>query len=336
MKIKSLFIILITIGISASIYVTQKTKIVTDYSSRMNQESMMSPEGRDAIYNALKSNIKTGKIEPQDYLEMKKSVAKYASASSQNKNINHQWIELGPDNFGGRTRAILPVGENTVYAGSISGGLWKSLDQGNTWNKVVSPFRIVGSIAQAGNGDIYVGTGSVFEGGGGNGSSGFMGEGLFRSTDGGESWTIVEGTEPNFMSDNDSWAYINALSTDPGHENRVWYAAKSGIGYVENGVLTTVNVGIGNNVSAQDIEVSSDGNTILATVLQGGSVKVKISKDGGQSFANASDGTDLPSGSQRRGRVAISPSDPDFLYVAYAKNSGAFGGLWQSQDGGDS
>lgn len=50
---------------------------------------------------------------------------------------NTEWIEIGPSNVGGRTRAILidkndPTGE-TVWAGGVSGGLWKSTDGGNSW-----------------------------------------------------------------------------------------------------------------------------------------------------------------------------------------------------------
>src|SRR5262249_50339692 len=46
------------------------------------------------------------------------------------------WIPLGPGNVGGRTRALLihPTNPNTMYAGSVAGGVWKSTDGGATWN----------------------------------------------------------------------------------------------------------------------------------------------------------------------------------------------------------
>lgn len=333
MKIKSLFIILLAVGISATVYFSKQTKVLAEYSSRTSQESLMSPEGRDYIYHALKSNISTGKIEAQDYIDMKKAVSKYKSKA--NKSIDYTWTELGPDNFGGRTRAILPVGESTVFAGSVAGGLWKSTNSGNSWNKVETDFRIVGSIGQAVNGDIYVGTGSSFESGnGGNGSSGFIGEGLYYSSDGGDSFTLVEETEPNFMVNNDGWAFINAIAKDPGHDSRVWFAAEEGVGYIENGGSPVlVDNGLGSNVRGQDIEISSDGSTILLSI---NNAKIKISTDGGQTFVGANEGTDLPSSGGARARVAISPSDPDFLYVMFSNSSGSFGGLWQSTDNGAS
>ena len=50
-------------------------------------------------------------------------------------NLDESWTQLGPENMGGRILCIVydPTNVNIVYAGSASGGLWKSTDGANTW-----------------------------------------------------------------------------------------------------------------------------------------------------------------------------------------------------------
>ena len=74
----------------------------------------------------------------------------------------------------------------------------------------------------AGNGDLYVGTGTLFDGVSGVGGSGFRGDGIYRSTDMGESWNRVEGTDPGLFNGGD-WSATDALVADPSVASRVWY-----------------------------------------------------------------------------------------------------------------
>src|SRR5690554_3912003 len=57
---------------------------------------------------------------------------------SQNKALTVNWKEHGPDNIGGRTRAILVdhTNENIIWSGGVSGGLYKSLNGANTWSRI--------------------------------------------------------------------------------------------------------------------------------------------------------------------------------------------------------
>ena len=75
--------------------------------------------------------------------------------------------------MGGRTRCLLvdKNNSNKVYAGSVGGGLYRSVNGGSTWNVVssIDANNAVVSICQASNGDIYYGTGEVFMGYGGSG-----------------------------------------------------------------------------------------------------------------------------------------------------------------------
>ncbi len=110
---------------------------------------------------------------------------------------NNTWSERGPDNVGGRTRALIfdpndPTQE-TVYAGGVSGGLWKNTaisDSNSAWSYVgISENLSVSSIAiDPNDANIwYVGTGESYTGGDG------VGNGLWKTTDGGITWDHVFG-----------------------------------------------------------------------------------------------------------------------------------------------
>jgi hypothetical protein len=104
-----------------------------------------------------------------------------------NRELNMSWWEMGPDNIGGRTRAILALTDNVIFAGSVTGGLYKSTNGGNNWTRVESldtfgRVMSISSIDATEDGAIYVATGSQFESGfDGSGSSGSIGCGLYRS-----------------------------------------------------------------------------------------------------------------------------------------------------------
>src|SRR5690554_8041116 len=86
---------------------------------------------------------------------------------NQTKAITVEWSEHGPDNIGGRTRAIHVdhTDENIIWAGAVSGGLYKSTNKANNWSRVESfpGGQFISSIAQDAGGNIYVATGSVDE-----------------------------------------------------------------------------------------------------------------------------------------------------------------------------
>lgn len=110
---------------------------------------------------------------------------------------DNSWIERGPDNVGGRTRAVLfdpnDPNQETVYAGGVSGGLWKNTkisDINSVWTYVgISENLSVSSIAvDPNNSNIwYLGTGESYTGGDA------VGNGLWKTMDGGATWANIFG-----------------------------------------------------------------------------------------------------------------------------------------------
>ncbi|MCX7548451.1 T9SS type A sorting domain-containing protein [Xanthomarina sp. F1114] len=114
--------------------------------------------------------------------------------------LDNGWMERGPNNVGGRTRALMfdpndPT-DNTVIAGGVSGGLWKNTNissPNSVWTRLDLPENFaVSSIAYDPNdtNTFYVGTGESYVG---HTDGSINGDGLWKSTDGGDTWVNVFG-----------------------------------------------------------------------------------------------------------------------------------------------
>jgi photosystem II stability/assembly factor-like uncharacterized protein len=162
-----------------------------------------------------------------------------ANEMSATRTFGIQWEEMGPDNVGGRTRAILfdRNQQGVIYSGGVSGGLWKSTNSGQSWAKVNDDFEslVITSITQAANGDIYFGTGEGFYAYGLNNPTGFSafgfpGKGVWKSSDGGNTFTHLAATIPvNGNLVTEEWAYVNKLASSPTDANIIYAATNKGL-----------------------------------------------------------------------------------------------------------
>ncbi|HIG58158.1 MAG TPA: T9SS type A sorting domain-containing protein [Flavobacteriales bacterium] len=294
--------------------------------------------GAAEITRMLLADVETGEINSKGLSELREDVLKYASAQSRanSKTTDISWSEMGPDNVGGRTRAIVAVNEDLIYAGAVSGGLWRSNDGANTWNQVTGmPFFMIASIAVSDNGDIYVGTGSNFDYSGGEGNSGFRGRGIWWSNDGGETFSIVDGTDPGEFN-NGNWSSNDALVKHPNYDNRVWYGSNSSFGTIENGVIDINPASGGPGGGVTDITIAPDGSYMLVAASNG-----RVYRSTNEQFSNfesitagGSSNGSLPQSGIGRARIAISQDDANHAFALYSTSGGLFYGLYHSDNAG--
>ncbi len=287
--------------------------------------------GTQDYLHMLRANGVTGEIDPSDVAQAWQSLQNMASA----KTSTLMWDTKGPDNMGGRTRALLVDKGNSahVFAGSVGGGLFKSTNGGATWNVVSDPGanQSVASITQASNGDIYYGTGEIFLGYGGTGQNttpNFAGGGIYKSTDGGNSFTLLASTQPASVSGSGDWAAVADIAAHPTDANTIYAATNSGFKKTTDGGATWSTLLTG---GITDFAISQTGKIFLNR-----SGQTMYSSDG-TSFTEISTpvvtSTSLPRRTGSRMRYAISPQDENYVYVIQT-NGSKLAAVYRSMDGG--
>lgn len=257
-----------------------------------------------------------------------------------------QFRNIGPTR-GGRATAVAGIASDpaTYYMGATGGGVWKTTDYGNSWQNVSDGFFATPSIGairvfQPKPDIVYVGTGSD-----GIRSNVITGKGMYKSVDGGKSWSSI-GLEKT--------GHIGAVEIHPTDSNTVFVAA---IGQAfapnpERGVYRTKDGGehwekvlfIADTIGFADLELAPDNPdiiyaaawrverkpwTIISGGMEGGIYK---SEDGGDNWRKLSDG--LPKGLIGKIDLAVSSDDPDRLYALVEAPVGK-GGLYRSNDRGE-
>lgn len=232
------------------------------------------------------------------------------------------FIEQGPDNIGGRTRAIQvdKVNSGTVWAGGVSGGLFKSTDGANSWSYVDSyegqGYPYISAMAQFSNGTLFVATGSL------PGTEIFSGNGVWYTTDNGVTWQVVPGTEnlpriPEIVAPengNTLWMATNS----PGVLKK-WTFGDSG--------LTDVPIGSG---LAENLFCTDDGSIFMASM----SGNVYVSTDSGNSWVSKSGS--IPSGGNRTEFTISSSLNSSGMHSAYVvKTNMDLTGMYVSHDDGN-
>lgn len=296
----------------------------------------------EAYLHMLRSNQHTGKVDQAHVLEAANQVNRMVSFKNQ---TNLTWTPLGPDNFGGKTKGIIYDSRDaqkiTLFAGSTGGGIWKTVNEGVTWQPVSNQNLNVSCMVQAPNGDIYVGTGDGF---GShlltglvdmNYTTGLMGSGIWKSTNG-TNFVQLAATVPQLNDNNAAWAFINELAVNSsGH---IFAATNAGLRYSTDGGATwqMAKDNASNELSqnATDVQAGSDG-TLMASVDN----KLYVSKNGNpQAFVlrSTAEATTLPVADVNRLELAIAPSNPNIMYASLINAFGVQLGIYRSADKGDS
>ncbi|GAC1584975.1 MAG: hypothetical protein NVS3B19_01810 [Ginsengibacter sp.] len=271
------------------------------------------------------------------------------TSNSQKVNLdllkNMKPRNIGPAGMSGRVTAIDVVLSNPdeIYVGTASGGVWKTENGGTTWSPIFDdqPILNIGSLAiqQSNPSVIWAGTG---EGNPRNSVS--IGEGIYKSIDGGKSWRLMGLKKTR---------NIHRVIIDPTNPNIV-YAGAIGNPYSEHsdrGVFKTIDGGetwtrmlYTNDTSgvADMIMDPKNPNKLIVAMWQhrrtpysfksgGIGSGLYITYDGGKTWKKEGKEDGLPAGELGRIGIAIAPSEPSRVYamVEATKN-----GLYKSDDGG--
>lgn len=237
------------------------------------------------------------------------------------------WNERGPENIGGRTRALAyDISDSTtILAGGVSGGMWRSTDGGSTWNKTTSAgsLQSVSCLAQdtrSGHRSTwYYGTGE-YRGNSadGGGSAYYNGDGVFKSTDGGLSWANLSSTSSGTPQSFDQFFdYVWNVATDPSNASQdVVYAATYGAIYrsTNGGMSWSVVLGGSSPYSNMtDVQVTSTG-VAYATASSGSTMSGIWRSTNGTTWTNITPSTGFAS-SYGRMVIGIAPSNENVMYV---------------------
>ena len=259
-----------------------------------------------------------------------------------------RWRLIGPF-LGGRTVAIagIPSLPNVAYMAPVDGGVWRTENFGLTWTPIFDgqDTQSVGAMAIAPSDPsvIYVGSGEGLRR-----PDLSTGDGIYRSADGGQTWTHVGLRDAQQIGD---------IIVDPHDPNRVFVAA---LGHpygpnAERGVYRSLDGGAtwtkvlykDENTGAIDLEFDpTDARTVYAVLWvsrrspwhMGGEMEAPgsglyVSHDGGDTWQHLTGG--LPGDAQGLGRIgiAIAPSMPSRMY-AWVQADDAHTGIYRSDDAG--
>jgi photosystem II stability/assembly factor-like uncharacterized protein len=264
-----------------------------------------------------------------------------------------RWRHIGPE--GNRFSAVAGIPGNTrvYYVGAASGGIYKTTDGGVHWQPMfdLQPVQSIGSLAVAESDPnlVWAGTGE-----GKIRSHISVGQGVYKSTDAGETWrmmglektgriprTIIHPTTPDLV-------YVCALGHSYGDQpERGVYRTTDG------GVTWTRTLFVDEKTGCSDLAMDPSNPRILfAGMWQfvihtwgrrsgGPGSGLFMSRDGGETWTRLV-GNGLPEGPIGKVAVAIARSNPDRVYAMFETGDGVpwegqptgTGQLWRSEDGG--
>lgn len=243
------------------------------------------------------------------------------AGGSMNAQLGITWSEMGPNDVGGRSRAIIidknDLTRKTLYAAGVSGGIFKSTDNGANWTAVndQSPSMFVSCMAQNSAGDVIFGTGESFgRGDNGGGSTSFRGTGLYKLTVSTGSISLISTT-----ADSTTFGNINEVAI--ASNGNIYVAADKGFFTSTDNGASFLAEAISGTLAAMDVKISKDGDVYYSA----GSKSITSSKVYFKA-ASSSSFTDItPTAYTNRGRIEIAPSpaDNNYVYLSIAKQKTA-------------
>ncbi len=255
---------------------------------------------------------------------------------------------IGPAVMSGRINDMEahPTNARIIYAGTAGGGVWKSNDSGTTFNPIFDEYcQSIGVVTLDPNdpdNTIYVGTGETW-----TRNSVSIGDGLYRSTDGGTNWEKLGFDNSERIAniivnpDNSDEIYVGVLGAlwSDNEERGVYKSTDRGATWEK---ILYINEGTGCADMAID---PNDPNTLYASMWEfrrtawsfnSGGVNSALYKstDAGKTWNKIHNG--FPEGILGRLAIAVAPSDSNVLYTVIEAEEDTKKGLYRSDDAGAS
>jgi len=303
----------------------------------------------------LEMNPALGRPTPEKLFALQEQLKNKSIAQrSPGDALDNSWVERGPNNIGGRTRALLydpnDVTHKRVFAGGVSGGLWVNNDitsSTSAWTRVngisenisVTAFTVDPNNSQ----NIYVATGETYTGGD------VTGNGIWKSSDGGTNWTHAFGGSTGATSINSGSQFIvpgqynvNDIKAWNNGGSTVLFAAVGSnsfsfsgadptfIGAFEYGLYKSTDNGAtwsqvtmnvpskSHSYEVNDIEIAADNSIWVAT-------KSSIFGDGGGTILKSTDGISFSLKhviiNAKRTQLAVSATNAGTVYTLAQLNT---------------
>ncbi len=235
---------------------------------------------------------------------------------------NVDWTERGPVNFGGRTRAIMvdptDATHKAVFAAGVSGGLWYTSDitvTSPTWSAVDDFFENLAITTLAYDPSdtqvMYFGTGE-----GWYNVDAVQGDGVFKSTDGGSTWSQLSST-----AGNSTFYFIQKIVVHPTNGDVYVATRNNGVQRSTDGGATWNTVLSGGNGSssyrAADLEFGADNSIYAAMGIfsTDGVYKSTSGDNGSWTKLNTGGSSGFPTSGFDRIELACAPSNSDVIYA---------------------
>ncbi|NND32164.1 MAG: hypothetical protein HKN76_06190, partial [Saprospiraceae bacterium] len=282
---------------------------------------MDGPERYLAFHEAIRTNY--GQEHP-NYAEGYRLTALFRAAREKTNNQRSArlpWIERGPGNVGGRTRGIwvdpADTTDHTVFVGSAGGGIWKTEDAGVTWKNLTPEFPNLATATIAGSQVnpqvIYAGTGEGF-----GASRNILGDGIWKTDDGGDSWQQLGSTAGKELI-----SAVYRIIVNPGNENELLFCTLANPRLPGRGVSSNIfrSLDGGNTIESvytseraiqQIVADPENFNRLYATVNGRGVIR---SNNGGNTWRYIYETTEFG-----RMEMSVSPVNSRHIYITAESN----------------
>ena len=266
--------------------------------------------------------------------------------NEDNARVGSNWTTEGPFNIGARinTVAVQPNNPNIIYVGFADGGVWKTTDGGAQWLPIFDKQTFLAisdiEIDPKNSNTIYVATGDL-------NISGYpsIGDGLYKSTDGGATWkniglgatSIISKVKIDPTNSNNIYAGTMGLPFEK-NQDRGFYKSKDG------GTTWKKTLFVSDSTGVIDMVINPKDPKIIyvstwdrvrsnkVSTVSGNGARIYKTFDAGETWTQLTNG--LPSGPQSRIGLALYEKNPDILYSVVVGTNLDYQGVYKTTNGG--